>query len=546
MTAKNEKGAKMITLKISYKIWQAACRLLLACLLSIPPTFMAAPVPTRAAAPHDLKIPGVKLVVSFIARNQTYRSAEAYIRAHNAYADRLHAKAQEMLAARQVNPLRSSQVAAFVKVIALIEGERSAAIAFAESEKKAAHDAFARAANDTIMDVMLSTGAAQKVLSTMIKGLDASKNVLDTALDQLSGGRGGVLAEIEQVRRTAGWVAIGGEIIGGRAGSQVRAAANRVDSLIEGPRAQIRQDLEQASSEIQDLRTRVNEILGRGRSPRASETTREGLIRLVSGEQADPAVAALVDLLSGNRGDDFRTRARAALTSGSVARCAAIGTRYREVIFRLQLATSHPETLETLQPPACEVIDLEALARGEAQQASAPPSQEQPSTAPTQTAAPPPQNPPAIQPTQTSAPPPTRKIERACDLMPPGGTMDSIISDRQCFYSYSEKPGERTISVLIMNSLDDQPGTCQTMASDNDYHKVMRELDLGVCGYQHDHMYKGEKTAGYRGWSISFVLDVFNVYVGTLEEYPANKEWIESMAQQIEADIQAYLDARGD
>lgn len=543
----------MITAKISQKIFQAACRLLLACLLCLPPSLIAASPPVQAAQPHDLKIPGVKLVVSFIARTQTYRTAGAYSAARDAYADRLHAKAQEMLAARQVNPLRRSQVAAFVKVIALIEGERKAAITFTESEKKAAHDAFARAANDTLLDVMLSTGAAQKVLSTMVKGLDASKNVLDTALDHLSGGRGGVLAEIEQVRSTAGWVALGGEIIGGRAGSRIRATANRVVSQISRPQESIRQDLEQASSEIQDLRTRVSEILGRGKRPGASETVREGLIRAAAGEAADPAIEALVDVLSGKRGDDFRTRARAALTSRSVARCAAIGARYREVIFRLQLAGSQPETLDTLQAPTCQVIDVEALAQGEAEQASAPPAppptatlgQSQPAASPTQTTAPPPQNPPPAQPTQPAAPPATQ-IEQACDLMPSGGALAENNTDRSCFASFSDQPGARTISINIMNRIEHQLNACQSMGSNSDYHTVTGELDLGVCGYQLDTNYQGKKVGGYTGWSIFFVLDLFSVRVSTNQEYPANKEWVESTAQSIEAQIQSYIEARGE
>jgi hypothetical protein len=477
------------------------------------------------------------MVVGFIARNQTYRTAGAYSEARNAYADRLHKKAQEMLAARQVNPLRPSQVAAFVKVIALIEGERKAAIAFAESEKKAAHDAFARAANDTLMDVMLSTGAAQKVLSTMVKGLDASKNVIDTALDHLSGGRGGVLAEIEQVRSTAGWVALGGEIIGGRAGNRIRSTANRVVSQISRPQESIRQDLEQASSEIQDLRTRVSEILGRGRQPSASETAREGLIRAVSGEAADPAVEALVDVLSGKRGGDFRTRARAALTSRSVARCAAIGARYREVIFRLQLASSQPETLETLQAPTCEVIDVEALAQGEAEQASAPPA-----PPPTATLGQP--QPPAS-PTQTAAPP-ARQIEHACELMPAGGTPADYNTAQSCFSNFGDQPGTRTVSIMIMQRIEHQQTACQSMGNSSDYHTVTREVDLGVCGYQIDHNYKGEKMGGYYGWGIFFVLDLFSVMVSTNEEHPANQEWVESTAKSIEAEIQAYLEARGD
>jgi hypothetical protein len=51
---------------------------------------------------------------------------------------------------------------------------------------------------------------------------------------------------------------------------------------------------------------------------------------------------------------------------------------------------------------------------------------------------------------------------------------------------------------------------------------------------------------GYYGWGIFFVLDLFSVMVSTNEEHPANQEWVESTAKSIEAEIQAYLEARGD
>jgi hypothetical protein len=49
----------------------------------------------------------------------------------------------------------------------------------------------------------------------------------------------------------------------------------------------------------------------------------------------------------------------------------------------------------------------------------------------------------------------------------------------------------------------------------------------------------------YRRRCLNFVLDRFTARVATKEECPANKDWIESTAAEIEADIRSVLRLHG-
>jgi flagellar basal body rod protein FlgC len=530
-------------------VGQIGWRLLLVGVIALASSPLVAPHSVTAEAPKSDIVPFVRIFGAWFARNRVYRTANAYIGAQNDYYDRLHAKAQEQLRARELGGLRSSQVAAYVKVVVLIEREREAMIQFAESEKRAARTEFIKQVNNTLVNVMLSTSAATRVLGAMKDGVRSSKGMINRALDELAGGGSGALAEVQQVRQTASWVAIAGEIVGGNVGSQMREAANGVVVTIDRGVGEMEEGLVQVRGDLDGLEASIEDLEARGRQPAASEVASDALISVVTGEEADPAGEAILDLLgrkAGRSGGGFKERARAALAGNVVARCAAIGERYRQVLRMSILQEEVPGDVfqDLIQPLSCEVIDLEALAREDEATPSGPevaqatPGDEEPPlvTPAGPQATPGEEQPPLVTPADQELDP--------CAVMPPGGRLGRV-DENTCFATFSTEPAGRTVQLALLYPHVQPETTCQSMAQDSDYHTVIGEWPLGLCGYLIDANYKGEKVGGYTGWSIFFVLDRFTVRVATNEEYPANKDWIESTAAEIEENISTYLNLGG-
>lgn len=352
----------MKTTNTAPRLSHIAWRLLLAWMIAIPASLMSAPLKTTAHNPQSDILPVVGLFTAWLARNRVYRTANAFIDDRNDHYDQLHAKALEQLQARQVGGLRQSQVAAYVKVVVLIEQERRTAIQFAETEKRAARTQFIDKVNNTMVNVMISTNAVTRVLSTMQKGLKSSKDFINRALGELSGAGGGIMADIQSVRQHASYVSLAGGVIGGKTGAQIRSAGNRVVGLIDRPTAEIEAGLNQVSQDLDDLSAIVSDLQTKGYLPGASEVARESLIRLVSREQQDPAVEAILDLLGRGKSGDFRERARTVLIGRSMARCAAIGSRYREILLKYQMPG---ENQQEISLPACEIDSVTALSGDE-------------------------------------------------------------------------------------------------------------------------------------------------------------------------------------
>jgi flagellar basal body rod protein FlgC/cell division septation protein DedD len=532
-------------------VGQICWRLLVVGVMTLPISLLAAPYGVTANAPESDVVPVMRIFVAWVGRNRVYRTANAYISAQNDYYDRLHAKALEQLRARELGGLRTSQVAAYVKAVALIEREREAMIQFAESEKRAARTEFIEQANNTVVNVMLSTSAATRVLGAMTDGVRSSKGMINRALDELGGGGSGALAEVQQVRETASWVGMAGEIVGGNVGSRIRAVANGVVDTIERPTAEIEAGLVQVLGDLDGLEASIEDLEARGRQPTASEVASDAVMIVATGEQSDPAAEAIVDLLAGKAGQNgggFRDRARAALAGNVMARCAAIGTRYREVLFQLEMSVTDEEARDTIQVPSCSVVDLGALAReDEAVPAGPEVAQETPRDAE------PPREMPATPQIAQATPPvaeptperPAAETLDPCAVMPPGGTL-GLVNENTCFATFSAEPAGRTVQLGLLYPHAQPENVCQSIAQGSDYHTVIGEWPLGLCGYLIDANYKGQKVPGYTGWSIYFVLDRFTVIVGTNEEYPANKDWVVSTADEIEQNIRTYLSQGGD
>lgn len=341
-----------------------AARLLLVAALLLPASLLGSSRPAEAGGGFSRVIPFAGLIGAFRGRNRIYRTAEAYMDEKNDLYDRYHAKAIEMLRERELRGLRDSQAAAFTKVVGLIEGERKAMEDYAESEKRGARERFNDQIEKLIIDRILASTAATQVLGALTNGIRSSQDFLDRALNELSGGGGGFMADVQRVSEIAGRVSMVGGVIGGQAGARIKAFGDKVADLANKPRDEISAGIEQVYGELGDLNALVEDLKARGVTLTPSEASREVLITLVTGEDADPEVARIVDLLLGRAGKDgtFRSRARQALIANFVARCARMGQRLRDEINALYSGDQGSGEGYTSTLSLCSELNLDKIA----------------------------------------------------------------------------------------------------------------------------------------------------------------------------------------
>lgn len=341
----------------------ATWRIGMAILVAVPLAFIF-PASGEGGGFFSNVVPFARIVSGLKARNRVYNAANPYIQEKREYYDRLRQKAREQLAAREISGLRDSQVAAYVKLVALIEGEREAMIDFAESEKRAAREQFIDTVEDAAFNRILASGTATRVLGALSKGVNSSQDLVDQALDELAGGGSGALEKVQRVRRIASRVNVAGGLIGGSVGEKIQAVSGTIVQTIDRPTAEIEAGLEQVKGDLAGLQGEVTDLQERGVQPTASQVTRGVAITVVTGEGGDPAVDAIVGVLAGKTargGGTFRDRARSALIGTFVARCAAIGQRYRETIARLEGEAAGEAVSDEQALAPCNAIDLDEI-----------------------------------------------------------------------------------------------------------------------------------------------------------------------------------------
>jgi hypothetical protein len=83
-----------------------------------------------------------------------------------------------------------------------------------------------------------------------------------------------------------------------------------------------------------------------------------------------------------------------------------------------------------------------------------------------------------------------------------------------------------------ITSASNTSAVCQGMAN-SDCTVVMKEMNLGDCGFQVEQGYLGTPRGapGYEGWGIQFGLEGFSVSVMTNQNYPAIETWIHLTAE---------------
>ena len=340
------------------KLW----RFLLALTIALPAALAAGVTDVQAGGAGPIPIIGIFAGVGRC--NRVYRTAESFIDEKKQYYDTLRETARKQLLDRTMTyGLRDNQVAAYIKLVNLIEGEREAMLGFAESEKKAARDEFIDLIQDEITNRMLASTPATQLLGVMGKSISSSQDFLSVAGEMITGGSGGALEEIQKVKKIAERMTIAGQLIGGNFGQSIRSAGAKVVDIINKPTAEIEEGLIQVQEELGDLGDLVSELQGQGYTPTASQTTREVVIALVTGEESNPAIAAIADMLVAKHGGggDFRKRAKAILQGNTSARCTARVEQIRQVFLRLEMVIDGEEPPDDSDLPTCQVIDIPAL-----------------------------------------------------------------------------------------------------------------------------------------------------------------------------------------
>ena len=308
-------------------------------------------------------IPILGLILGLDKRNKVYKTANSFIKEKTQYYDALRDTARQQLLDRELGGLRDSQVAAYIKVVELIENERQAMYGFAESEKKAARDEFIHTLQEEIKGRLIASTPATQLLGALTKSINSSQGLIGTALDKIHGSGGGILGEIQKVKRIAERMTIAGGLIGGNFGKAIQKVGGDVIGLVNKPTAEIEAGLIKVQGELGEMGDYFTDLQNQGQSPRVSQTTRDVVISLVTGEQGDPAIAAIVDMLVAKHGSggDFRDRARDIMLGNASARCTAKVEQIREVLFKLEFEPASEDSSDLDDFTACEAIDIASL-----------------------------------------------------------------------------------------------------------------------------------------------------------------------------------------
>ncbi len=333
-------------------------RLILALSLALP----AALVVDLDSAEAGGWPPLIGLIPAAIKRNRVYKTANSYIKEKNEYYDALRETAAQQLLDRELTfGLRDNQVAAYIKLVNLIEEERVSMHGFAEGEKKEAYDTFMTTAEGELKGLILSTTPVTRVLGAFTDGINSSQGLIQGAITKLTGGAGGFMADVAKVRRIGQRMGIAGQLIGGKLGEALRKGSSRISSLTK-PVDLIEADLIQVMDELGELGEHVADLQDQGYKPVASQTAREVAITLVTGE-GDPAISLIADLLVAKHGagGDFRERAKDVMLGTGAARCRAKVEQIRRVIFKMQLDPVGEEENEPDLFPSCSVAEVPSV-----------------------------------------------------------------------------------------------------------------------------------------------------------------------------------------
>ncbi len=294
-------------------------------------------------------IPGARLASGWLGRNRTYKSAEEFIRERNAYYDSLRTTLRKQLQERAVSKMRSSQLAAYIKEVSLIEGEREAALAFAEAIKKGARRDFTQAVKQELLNRLMSTGFMSQIFGAFKTGIDQAQGFLDQSLQEFQS-TGSIGSVIGNLRNLTNQMNVAATLFGGSYGQSLRDGLEAITGRLEYQADLTQQQLNQVKTDLAYLQSKMDALQQRKRVPASSQVGADLALQLVGWGEETPETEAILNLLgrrSGLSSEQVRERGMALLQSGYIARCREKARRILEAIQQLenQDTTVNPQSL---------------------------------------------------------------------------------------------------------------------------------------------------------------------------------------------------------
>lgn len=311
-------------------------------------------------------VPFAGVTVGYFSRNRTYRQAETFISDRKQYYDGLRETARGQLVDRHVTSLRGSQVAAYIKLVALIEQQRTAELNVAEARKKAAREQFHARIEESAQYAIMGSRLAQDLIGAMKTGVGSAQQLLERAVNAVVPGGAGALRDLARARQFAQQLSLVGGAVGGETGYKLRQLGDRIAKTIDQSGGEIRPAIEQMRGDLRQLNQGLDALGKVGRAPSAGEVITRVSARVLPGGKApdSPAIDAALELLSklemGNA--SLKQAGRAARMQGLVARCAALGKAYKDQLQALREAADAGEISPSL------LAKCLALQRGQLQQ----------------------------------------------------------------------------------------------------------------------------------------------------------------------------------
>jgi hypothetical protein len=349
--------------------------LVLVLLAGLLPTQNKTVASPSAGGVLSLTIPGLDFLGAWIGRDVTYENAEEFITERNQYYDNLRAalrtKFKEYVNgmtsgdpnAPKINPMRDSQVAAYVIQANLIEQQRKAALAFAEAVKKGAKRNFDQALKREIQDRLMATDMLQRVFGAINSGLGQAQvmvNALNNKLDQLPG----IDLQLRQLRTIADQLKAATGVFNGPNIDGLVIQLQNLTTKIRANAGISRDELNGVYNQIGTFKSQLEQLSASGQLQIGGDKVLGDLgMQLLGFSQGTAATQAILNLLSRRLGvsyEQIRTQGLALLAAGDKARC----REKAEAILKAlqQLAEQQGQEIK-IKPPSelCNEINGERL-----------------------------------------------------------------------------------------------------------------------------------------------------------------------------------------
>ena len=284
-------------------------------------------------------VPFIGVEVARHQRNRVYRSSNRFIRDRNDYYDGLIDMARQQFRNKELATVGNARIAAYVKVVVLIEQERAGQIKVAEGRKRQAREQFQLKLKDALVSIAVGSRFAQELLGSMLKGVDSMEGVVNRALSKLTTGGSDFLQDMQRLKKFSYYGKNISSVFGGRFGAKVRGAFERISSTIEKGELGAAEAAGLVKGELQSLRDELFVMKERGRKPGAGEALDYITARFLPGSEQEgsipmESIASILSELEVGDGS-LKDEAQKALNAGFVARCSAFSQDFEAQLEKL-------------------------------------------------------------------------------------------------------------------------------------------------------------------------------------------------------------------